>query len=70
VKTLDTTTSAAETELQSGDVVLTVNGAATPDVESFRKATSALKSGDLVRNIIHGKRNSETVKRVVIFTLD
>jgi serine protease Do len=70
VRNLDTTTSAAETELQSGDVVLTVNGVPTPTVESFKKATSSLHAGEVVRIIFQGKRYSETVKRVVIFTLD
>lgn len=70
VKTLDSTTSAAETELKSGDVVLTVNGFPTPNVELFRKVTSALKPGEVVRIVFQGKRSSETVKRVVIFTLD
>jgi serine protease Do len=70
VKALDSTTSAAETELQSGDVVLTLNGVATPTVEAFRKASGGLHPGDVVRIIFQGKRSSETVKRVAIFTLD
>jgi serine protease Do len=70
VKTLDSMTSAGETELQSGDVVISVNGIATPNVEAFKKVTGALKSGAVVRIIFQGKRYSENVKRVVIFTMD
>jgi serine protease Do len=70
VKALDSAASAAATELQSGDVVLTVNGIATPNVDAFKKATSRLKLGDVVRIIYQGKRYAETVKRVAIFTID
>jgi Trypsin-like serine proteases, typically periplasmic, contain C-terminal PDZ domain len=70
VTALDSTTSAAETELQSGDVVLSVNGISTPTVEAFKKATSGLRAGDVVRVVFQGKRYTDTVKRVAIFTLD
>ena len=71
VKNLDRSSSAGETEIVDGDVILKINDKVTPDVETFKKVTNSLKSGDVVRIIYAGKRfQTEHFKRVAIFTLD
>jgi serine protease Do len=70
VRMVDSTSPAADTEIKSGDVILQVNGQPTPSVDAFRKITTSLKSGDVVRVIYTGKRGLETVKRLAIFSAD
>lgn len=70
IKSVDTASSASETELQAGDVILAVNGVQTPTVEAFRKATVTLRAGDTLRILWQGKRYPDTIKRVSILTID
>jgi len=70
VKSIDRGSGASESELESGDIILRVNGTPTPSVEAFRKVTATLKSGDVVRLVWQGRRGRETLRRVAIVSVD
>ena len=70
IKTMESGSCISETDIRAGDVILKVNGAATPTVEAFRKATLSLRRGEMVRILWQGKRYPETIKRISIVTLE
>ncbi len=70
IKSLEAGSSATETELQRGDIILQVNGVPTPNLAAFQRVTANLKSGDVVRILSHSRRGNNLVKRVVIVTVD
>jgi serine protease Do len=70
VKTIDTTTNAGESELRTGDVILQINDIALKTIADYQKATKTLKTADLLRVRYSGKRNGETVTRVVFISAD
>jgi serine protease Do len=70
IKSLEPGSSATETDLQRGDIILQVNGVPTPNLAAFQRMTANLKSGDVVRILSHSRRGSSYVKRVAIVTVD
>jgi serine protease Do len=70
IRSLESGSSVSDTEMRAGDVILKINGAATPTVEAFRKVTKSLARGELVRILWQGKRYPETIKRLSIITLE
>jgi serine protease Do len=70
IKSLESGTDAAETELIPGDVILRANNVPTPSVEAFQQAIAHLKSGDILRIRWQGVRGSQIVRKVAIITLD
>ncbi|HXG24182.1 MAG TPA: trypsin-like peptidase domain-containing protein [Chthonomonadales bacterium] len=70
IKSLESGTSAAESELLPGDVILRANNVPTPNVDAFNKFITNLKSGDLLRIRWQGVRGSQIVRKVAIITID
>ncbi len=70
IKSLDTGSAISESEMEKGDVILKVNDLPTPNADAFKKATSSVKTGDVLRVLWTGKRGKTTVKRVAIVIVD
>ncbi len=70
IRSLEAGSSATETDLQRGDIILQVNGVPTPNLAAFQRVTANLKSGDVVRILAQSRRGNSYVKRVAIVIVD